>query len=204
MCVSHFSTNLSLCISFHHSMSVPLPSGTRLSFSMGSVSVVLCGLHLSLPLCLSSKLCVSVSVWVTISSSQFRICVSPPPARKGVPPPLTCVEPGACPREGPGQRDAQRRLRLQSLRAGGDGRRAGATSTPRALPLGRAASTGRSRRGATGPASAAGGLRRAGTSSPWGGASSAAGAASSLTRSAALGRRRLERRGVRLGSATFG
>lgn len=33
------------------------------------------------------------------------------------------VEPGARPREGPGQRDARRRLRLGSLRAGGGGRR---------------------------------------------------------------------------------
>lgn len=47
----------------------------------------------------------------------------------------------------------------QKPASGGRGRRAGAKSPPPALPLGHAASTGRSRRGVTGAASAAGGLR---------------------------------------------
>lgn len=165
-----------LCPSALQDMSLP--------FSVGSASVVLCVLHVSLCVCLSSKPCVSVSVWVTVSSSPFCISVSRPslPVGEASPLPLPELSPVRARGRVPGQRDAQRRLRLESLRAGGGGRRAGATSTPRALPLGRTASAGRSRRGATGPASAAGGLRRAGTSSPWGGASSAAGAASSLAR----------------------
>lgn len=176
-CLSVSSLPVYLCVSLYRSLCVwvscvswslfsallyvTLSPWTCVSPLLRGVCLCSSGSLVCLFVSLSPRLCLYVPRWVWVSLPLSLVLG---PRAHGGRAPLPELSPVRARREGPGQRDAGRRLRLGSLRARGGGggggrRRAGAMSPPPALPLGRAASAGRSRRRATGAASAAGGLR---------------------------------------------